>query len=90
MVSVSIFKACRHLVKCLCTCSMRKGRVNPKRMQIYVIFVMAVITSVVNGSICRIYPTIQFSARRDGLVVMTSAVNGKVGIILKLTLIITL
>jgi len=48
---------------------------------------MAVTTSVGNGSICRIYPTIQFAARRDGLVVIKSAVNGKVGIILQLTLI---
>ena len=48
------------------------------------------LTSVVYGSICRIYPTIKFSARRDGLVVITSAVNGKVRIILKLTLIKTL
>jgi len=51
---------------------------------------MAVITSVGNGSICRICPTIQLSARRDGLVVIKSAVNGKVGIIRKLTLIKTL
>jgi len=51
---------------------------------------MAVITSVVNGSICLIYPTIKHSTRCDGLVVITSAVNGKVGIILKLTLIKTI
>jgi len=46
---------------------------------------MAVITSVVNGS----FVEFNLSAPRDGLVVITSAVNGKVGIILKPTLIKT-
>ena len=53
------------------------------------VIAVVVITNIVNGQVCRIYATIQFSAPCDGLLVITSAVNGKVGIILNLAVKIT-